>query len=79
MIRLKNGKYVGGTKRGSKTIFIELVSENNAGLYFHKFFDSDLQRMLMSMNGNIYENFIFEIKYDKLKNQSAALTQYLKN
>lgn len=22
----------------------------------------------MSMNGNIYENFIFEIRYDKLKN-----------
>ena len=64
VVRLKNGKCV-QTKKGKRTIFIQILSETSAGLYFHKFFDPDLQRMLEGMNHNIYNNF--SIKYDKIK------------
>ena len=32
LVRLKNGKYIAGTKKGSKTIFIEMISDHCAGL-----------------------------------------------
>jgi hypothetical protein len=58
---------VSAVKKQSNTVFIQLLGPQNAGIYFHKFFDRDLQVMLEKMDGNIYENLVMHIKFDKIK------------
>lgn len=56
-VRLKNGKYVQATKKSTGSLFIQIVSQDLAAISFHKFYDESIKRVLIAMNGFMYNTY----------------------
>ena len=68
VIRLKNGKYVAAVKKHTRTIYIQLISPQYAGIFMSKFYDHDLSTMLKNMNGMMFNKIILTVRHDQTKN-----------